>query len=79
MSDDVFTDWESNKFVVVSWMYDDLLNKKGPLIVLTDLSFWLTHIDELIDWCKSNGGKQKGMTIEFDNDEDLTMFLLRWS
>lgn len=79
MNDDIFADWKTSKFVVVSWLQDDLLNTKGPVIVLTDFSYWVKHIDELIVWCKTNGGKQQGMTIEFDNDENLTMFLLRWS
>jgi len=81
---DVFESWKSGRFVVVNWTddKDDLLNTSGhvgKIVVLTDFSFWVSELDSLIQWCSDNNCRQKGMTIEFDNDDQLLLFCLRWS
>jgi len=74
MSDDIFAEWKKDNFVLV--YYDSA----GPhTVVLTKLSFWVEHIDELTEWCKINGGIVQGMTVSFDTYEQLMMFKLRWS
>jgi hypothetical protein len=76
MSIDIFADWKSNRFVLVDF---ELLGRFKFLVVLTDLNFWTNNTDELLEWCNLYGAKIKGMTVEFDNKEQLTMFCLRWS
>jgi hypothetical protein len=53
----------------------------GPnLIVLSDINYWNTHYEELKDWCDTQlGAEIVGMTIEFTNEKELMMFVLRWS
>jgi hypothetical protein len=76
MSTDIFADWKSNRFVLVDF---GLLGKPDLLVVLTDLNFWTNNTDKLLEWCGVYGARVKGMTVEFDNTEQLTMFCLRWS
>lgn len=76
MSDDIFHSWKNNKFIVADYA---LLDKPDIVVVLTDIGFWANNIDDLIVWCRTNGGSVKGMTVEFDNNEQLTLFALRWS
>jgi hypothetical protein len=73
---DIFADWKSNRFVLVDF---ELLGKPDLLVVLTDLNFWTNNTDKLLEWCDVYGVRVKGMTVEFDNTEQLTMFCLRWS
>jgi len=48
------------------------------LIVLTDIEFWNKNYDELIDWCKLYSVKPAGMTIQFNSEEQVALFILRW-
>lgn len=74
MSDDIFADWKKGNFAVVH--YD---SGYPHTVVLTKLSFWLDRVFELEEWCKINGGTVSGLTVSFDNSEQLMMFKLRWS
>jgi hypothetical protein len=76
MSTDVLAHWKSSRFVLADF---ELLSTPDLLVVLTDLNFWTRNIDELLDWCEQYGARVRGMTVEFDNREQLTMFYLRWS
>lgn len=76
MSKDVVADWKTKKFAISNRA---LNYGSGNIIVLTDLKFWAEHIDELREWCKINGGKHSGMIVHLDSEEQLTMFVLRWS
>ena len=76
MSTDIFAHWKSNRFVLADF---ELLGANDLLVVLTDIKFWTDNIEELLIWCDQYGATVKGMTVEFDNKEQLTMFCLRWS
>ena len=74
---DVFQSWRENRFIIAA---PDLVYDKEPVVILTDINFWADHIDELNDWCHTTPGvKQQGMTLVFDHNPALTLFLLRWS
>jgi hypothetical protein len=73
---DIFAHWKSNRFILAEF---ELLGTPDLLVVLTDLTFWANNVDELLDWCNQYGARVKGMTVEFDTNEQLTMFCLRWS
>ena len=74
---DVFQSWRENRFIVAS---PDLVYDDDPVVILTDVEFWANHIDELNDWCNNTPGvKHQGMTLVFNHNPALTLFLLRWS
>jgi hypothetical protein len=76
MSQDIFADWKSHRFVRVGF---ELLNQPAIVIVLTDIAFWAKNADELNQWCQTYGARAAGMTVEFDNEKDLSLFCLRWA
>lgn len=76
MSDDVFGDWKSNRFIIAPGYLTD---SKEHLIVLTDVGFWNTHYEELKDWCDEHLADTQGMTVAVPNERILTLFVLRWS
>jgi hypothetical protein len=75
--EDIFAEWKLRKFIIAeSYMFDD---PNSTTVILTDISFWAQNIDELIKWCSTNGGTLSGMTVKFQSEAVLTLFLLRWS
>ena len=52
-------------------------------LVIADITYWLKNEPEIYAWMDDNlpHGRmhQKGMTLEFETDEQLTMFVLRWA
>lgn len=77
MSNDIFAEWKSNRFIRVA---DDIANVKCVhLIVLTDIDFWQANYEELKEWCKEHSAQAIGMTVEIANDHTYTLFCLRWS
>lgn len=73
---DIFQSWKERKFIVAAADITD----GERIVVMTDIAFWLENIDDLTEWCNNTpGAKTEGMTVLFDTDEALTMFVLRWS
>jgi hypothetical protein len=67
--------WKENRFIVAG----PELTDNDHLVVLTNIQYWNDHADELTEWCRNAPGTvQEGMTVVFNNDHALTMFLLRW-
>lgn len=66
-------DWACRRFVVLSGMVTDIA------ILLTDVSFWADHHQELTDWCELNNAKQEGMLVIFPDEKTLSIFCLQWS
>jgi hypothetical protein len=73
---DIFHDWKTNRFVKVA--ADEYNVRCIHLIVLTDIHFWVEHIEELVAWCSEMGCLHQGMTVEIPTDELLTAFYLKW-
>jgi hypothetical protein len=52
-------------------------------LVIADITYWLKNEPEIYAWMDDNlpHGRmhQKGMTLEFETDEQLTLFVLRWA
>ena len=74
---DILANWKNKRFVMVEHALFDLPPKR-QLVVLTDVSYWNEHYEELKEWCDINGGIVEGMTAQFDEDV-ATLFALRWS
>ena len=49
------------------------------LVILSDFAYWGEHDAELVAWCERNNAILSGATVELATDQDLVMFLLRWS
>ena len=49
------------------------------LVILSDFAYWSNHEPELADWCERNNAILSGATVELSTDQDLVMFLLKWS
>lgn len=76
LDSDVFRTWKSSRFIAIDSALVDTLS---IVILLTDLEFWSNNINDLLEWCNINGGRVKGMTVEFDDEKHFVLFLLRWS
>jgi hypothetical protein len=59
------------------------INEDSGYIVLSDFKYWLDKETDLREWCDKNlslGSKAfVGSIIEFTNEEELVLFMLRWS
>lgn len=69
---DIMEDWKRQRFVVSN--YND-----ETIVVLSDLSYWSAHYDELLLWSEQVGLEVVGMTVDIPDSERLTLFALRWS
>jgi hypothetical protein len=75
--EDIFSEWKLRKFIIAeSYLLD---NPNSTMVLLTDIAYWAKNVDELVQWCNTNGGVVSGMTVTFDDVGQLTPFLLRWS
>jgi hypothetical protein len=62
-----------SRFVVVKHDW-----RPASYVLLGDWQFWADHEEELDAWCRDNGARRQGMTLEMTEDV-LAMFVLRWS
>ena len=74
---DILEDWKNNRFVMVDHALFDLEPKRF-LVVLTDVSYWNEHYEELKAWANNHNAIVEGMTVQFD-EPTATLFGLRWS
>ena len=75
-NDDILADWKNSRWIVASgWNHDE----DKIIVVLTDFEYWAEHAEEMLEWCRNNGAVSKGMTIDLENEDMLTLFTLRWS
>jgi len=58
----------------------DLIKNKS-ILVIADVSWWVLNEEDIAEWCNSSltSWSQKGMILAFVNDEERTLFLVRWS
>ena len=58
----------------------DLIKNKSVLII-SDVSYYVAHETEIQKWCDLSLTKwsQKGMILGFINDEERSLFLMRWA
>ena len=65
----------SGKFIAATSPID-----KNLLLIIENYAFWHVNQVEIEKWIADSNGAitQKGMVIHFNNEEDRTMFLLRW-
>lgn len=78
---DILADWKTSRYIVVdNCLIDDVGNSNNNdiFIILTDISFWATNADILVDWCKDHGAEMAGMTVKLKTPQQLTAFTLRW-
>jgi len=73
---DIFQSWKENRFVHIS---KDLIDDgQGVMVLLTDVGYWVDRTDELIAWCREYNCVQRGMTVTFPSEKELTVFCLHW-
>ena len=52
-------------------------------VMVADYQWWHNHEREILNWMAEHLPRgiehQHGMTVEFDSEQDRTMFLLRWT
>jgi len=52
-------------------------------IMIYDYTWWYNNEREILNWMAEHLPRgiehQQGMTVEFDSEQDRTMFLLRWT
>lgn len=65
---------------------EKFLAARGPvhgscLLIISDYAHYHVNAKEIEDWIATFNGtiRQEGMVITFDNEQDRTAFLLRWS
>jgi hypothetical protein len=67
---------KDNRFVPFTLHY-----KHG--IMIRDYTWWHENEREILNWMAEHLSRgiehQQGMTVEFDLEQDRTMFLLRWT
>ena len=65
------------KFIEASY---NIKNNK-PMLLIANPKFWLANEADILEWLVNSNIKywQNGMLLEFDNNEDKMMFMLRWS
>lgn len=75
-ADDIIADFKTNKFVIA----DEYMGYGSVTVVLTDLNFWTKFATELQQWISNctPTADMFGFTIDFKNQEDLLLFVLRW-
>jgi hypothetical protein len=58
----------------------DLIKNKS-ILVISNVSWWVSNAADIEQWCNASLTKwsQHGMLIGFINDEERTLFLMRWS
>ena len=70
-------EFKHSRFVVAASF---LLENPGEhVVILTDLTYWSDHYDELEQWCEVHSGVIKGMGITLPDAHTLTLFTLTWS
>ena len=51
-------------------------------VMIADYSWWHDNHYDITDWMREHmprgEGHLKGMTIEFDSEQDALLFMLRW-
>ncbi len=56
-----------------------IIERTNRIIFLSDYKFWAERENELREWCKKHACVFKGMTVQFFDDNTLTLFVLAWS
>lgn len=72
---DIMEDWKKHHFVIVEAALIDITD--ANLVILTDVTYWNDHYDELQSWCLDYEAEVRGMTVTM-SDPALTAFCLRW-
>ena len=65
--------------LVPTCLVSNLAYQSMDLVILSDYTFWMSHYDELQEWCNVNGGIVEGMTVMFPVEKSLLYFILKWS
>lgn len=78
---DIMQSWKEQRFIIAPAYLADGLQESpdAHLIVLTDISYWYNHYEELVHWCEEHNCKKEGMTVDIPDHESLTLFCLKWA
>jgi hypothetical protein len=76
---DLMAEWKNNHYIVVDELLLDTPVAPAVLIILTDLTYWNKHSDELVQWCDDHGCETSGLSVTLPGPAELTAFNLRWA
>jgi len=75
-------DWipmNQNRFILGGPFDSDMPNY---YLMITDIEWWIDNDKRVYEWMDLNLPKKRmhhvGMTLEFEDKKDATLFLLRW-
>ena len=52
----------------------------GLIVILSDFVYWAGQVEALMAWCEQQHQvKIVGMTVEFEREQELLLFILKWS
>jgi len=74
---DIVGNMSSSRFIP---LIADFKNKSSMLLI-ADYKFYNENEKEIVSWSKEflKSFSQQGMILEFNNDEDRLIFIMRWS
>jgi hypothetical protein len=60
-------------------MFSDNMDLFSHLVVLTDITYWCSHFDQLEAWAEEYKAKMEGMTVFLPDEQAAIVFKLRWA
>jgi len=62
--------------------YGKFITYSDKYVIIADVDWWLLNEPEIFEWLENNTVKgvecHKGLTLTFDNGEEMMWFKLRW-
>lgn len=59
---------------------DHFLPVPPNILIISDYNWWIANAEEIEEWMEDNltDCKRNGMVLEFANDKEYMIFLLKW-
>lgn len=73
---DIMADFKDRLFTVLDNDFDDRFEY---IAVLTDIAYWNTNFNKLMDWCGEHECEVLGMTVNIPDEQRAMLFTLRWA
>lgn len=77
---DVMAEMKGNRFYLVP---EEFMEKEelghGQIIVLTDITYWNVHFNDLLNWGRLYNVQFNGLSLTITDPKIVTAFILKWS
>lgn len=74
---DIMAEFKNRRFIVApNYLLED---RSEHVIILSDISFWAEHYDQLQAWCEQHDAAVQGLGVTLPDSETVTLFCLTWS